>query len=239
MRRSPRSWAVRCRRCCCGASDSRSAASPDWLMRHIRGVRRRTARTSARRSSKTLTTPADTTHWSTRRLAKEVGASPTTVHRIWRTERLKPHRTETFKFSRDPDLVPKVIDIVGRYLHRRRARSCSASMSRPRSRSRTQPMLPMRPGQVERHTHDYRRNGTVDLYAALEVATGTVTGRTTARHRAKEFLDFCRVLVRRTPPGSCMSSSTTARPIRPRPSAGGCAGTSGSTSTSPRPRPRG
>ncbi len=153
--------------------------------------------------AKTLTTPADATHWSTRRLAKEVGASPTTVRRIWRTERLKPHRLEAFKFSRDPLLVPKVIDIVGLYLHPPEGAIvlCVDEKTQIQALSRTQPMLPLRPGQVQRHTHDYKRNGTVDLYAALEVATGMVTGRTTARHRAKEFLDFCRVLVRRYPAG--------------------------------------
>ena len=151
----------------------------------------------------TLTAPEDATHWSTRRLAKEVGASPTTVRRIWRTERLKPHRTETFKFSRDPELVPKVIDIVGLYLHPPEGAIvlCVDEKTQIQALSRTQPMLPLRPGQVARHTHDYQRNGTVDLYAALEVATGTVTGRMTQRHRAKEFLDFCRVLVHRYPTG--------------------------------------
>lgn len=151
----------------------------------------------------TLAKPPDATHWSVRRLATELGVSPMTVHRAWKAERLKPHRTETFKFSRDPLLVPKVIDVVGLYLHPPEGAVvlCVDEKTQIQALSRTQPMLPLRPGQVERHTHDYRRNGTVDLYAALEVATGTVTGTTTQRHRAKEFLAFMRLLVRRYPSG--------------------------------------
>jgi len=151
----------------------------------------------------TLTAPPDATHWSTRRLAKTVGASRTTVARIWRAERLKPHRTATFKFSRDPLLVPKVVDIVGLYLHPPEGAIvlCVDEKTQIQALNRTQPMLPLRPGQVERHTHDYQRNGTLSLYAALELGSGTVTGTTTSRHRAKEFLAFCRVLVHRYPSG--------------------------------------
>ena len=151
----------------------------------------------------TLTAPPDATHWSTRRLAKTVGASPTTVARVWKAERLKPHRTETFKFSRDPELVPKVTDIVGLYLHPPEGAVvlCVDEKTQIQALSRTQPMLPLRPGQVERRTHDYKRNGTLSLYAALELGSGSVTGTTTSRHRAKEFLEFCRLLVRRYPSG--------------------------------------
>src|SRR6266545_530729 len=151
----------------------------------------------------TLTKPQDATHWSTRRLAKEVGASRTTVARIWKAERLAPHRVETFKFSRDPDLVPKVTDIVGLYLHPPEGAIvlCVDEKTQIQALDRTQPMLPLRPGQVERRTHDYKRNGTLSLYAALELGSGEVTGTTTSRHRAKEFLAFLRLLDRRYPAG--------------------------------------
>jgi len=153
--------------------------------------------------AKTLTKPEAQTHWSTRRLAKEVGASATTVRRIWKDEHLRPHRSETFKFSKDPQLVAKVCDVVGLYLHPPEGAIVLSvdEKTQIQALSRTQPMLPLRPGQVERHTHDYRRNGTVSLYAALEVASGTVTGTTTARHRAVEFLGFCRELAKRYPAG--------------------------------------
>jgi transposase/transposase-like protein len=149
----------------------------------------------------TLTPPEGATHWSTRRLAKAVGVSPNTILRIWREGRLKPHRTETFKFSRDPELVAKVTDVVGLYLAPpERAIVLSVDeKTQIQALDRTQPMLPLRPGQVERHTHDYKRNGTLVLSAALEIATGTVTTRTTAQHRAAEFLDFLNLLARTYP----------------------------------------
>src|SRR3990172_6658045 len=134
----------------------------------------------------TLTPPEGATHWSTRRLAKAVGVSPNTILRIWREGRLKPHRTETFKFSRDPELVAKVTDVVGLYLvPPERAIVLSVDeKTQIQALDRTQPMLPMKPGQVERHTHDYKRNGTLVL---------------SAPHRATEFLDFLNLLVRTYP----------------------------------------
>jgi transposase len=149
----------------------------------------------------TLTPPEGATHWSTRRLAKAVGVSPNTILRIWREGRLKPHRVETFKFSSDPDLVAKVTDVVGLYLHPpERAIVLSVDeKTQIQALDRTQPMLPLRPGQVERHTHDYKRHGTLVLSAALEIATGQVTTRTSARHRAEEFLDFLNLLARTYP----------------------------------------
>ncbi len=148
--------------------------------------------------AKTLKQPEATTHWSTRRLATAVGASASTVRRIWKAERLKPHRVETFKFSRDPRLVEKVIDVVGVYLHPPEGAVVLSVDEKTmiQALSRTQPMLPMRPGQVERRSHDYKRNGTTDLYAALEIASGKVTTRSTEQHRAKEFLDFLNVIDR-------------------------------------------
>ncbi|MEK7862909.1 MAG: IS630 family transposase [Chloroflexota bacterium] len=150
----------------------------------------------------TLAKPEDgSTHWSTRRLAKEVGASASTVRRIWRKERLKPHRVESFKFSRDPKLVEKVIDVVGLYLHPPEGAIVLSVDEKTmiQALSRTQPMLPLRAGQVARRSHDYRRNGTTDLYAALEVHSGKVTTRSTQRHRAVEFLDFLRQIDRHYP----------------------------------------
>jgi transposase len=141
------------------------------------------------------------THWSTRRLAKAVGVSPNTILRIWREGRLTPHRVETFKFSRDPELVAKVTDVVGLYLDPP-ARAIVLSVDEKtqiQALDRTAPMLPMRPGQVERHTHDDKRNGTTSLFAALDVATGQVTNQAAARHRHEEFLDFLNLLVRTYP----------------------------------------
>ena len=134
------------------------------------------------------------THWSTRRLAREVAMSETTVWRIWHSVNLKPHRTETFKYSRDPDLVAKVRDVVGLYLAPpERAIVLSVDeKTQIGALDRTAPMLPLKPGQVERHTHDYKRNGTTCLFAALEVGTGRVTGQTRARHTGDDFLAFLR-----------------------------------------------
>jgi transposase len=147
----------------------------------------------------TLEPPPDgTTHWSARRLAERLAMSETTVWRIWRSVGLKPHRTETFKFSTDPDLVPKVRDVVGLYLAPpERAVVLSVDeKTQIQALDRTQPMLPLRPGQVERHTHDYKRNGTTSLFAALNVATGEVTQEARASHTGADFLAFLRRLDR-------------------------------------------
>ncbi len=154
--------------------------------------------------AKSLTKPRAETHWSTRRLARELGVSAMTVQRIWKKERLKPHRSESFKFSRDPELVRKVCDVVGLYLHPPEGALvlCVDEKTQIQALSRTQPMLPLRAGQVARHTHDYRRNGTTDLYAALELESGRVTAKTERRHRAKEFLGFLRLLDRSYPSGA-------------------------------------
>lgn len=153
--------------------------------------------------ARTLTRPEGTTHWSTRRLAAEVGVSASTVARVWREGRLKPHRAETFKFSSDPALVAKVTDIVGLYLDPpERAIVLSVDeKTQVQALDRTQPMLPLRPGQVERHTHDYKRNGVLSLFAALEVGTGQVTNETRARHTGDDFLAFLRRLARAYPDG--------------------------------------
>jgi transposase len=147
----------------------------------------------------TLEPPTDgTTHWSARRIATRVGMSITTVQRIWAEAGLKPHRVETFKFSTDPDLAAKVRDVVGLYLSPpERAIVLSVDeKTQIQALDRTQPMLPLRPGQVERHTHDYKRNGTTSLFAALNVATGEVTQEARARHTAADFLAFLRRIER-------------------------------------------
>jgi transposase len=138
------------------------------------------------------TTPRDATHWSVRSMAKTTGISPTTVHRIWHAFSLQPHRTETFKLSQDPLFVEKVRDIVGLYLNppEKAMVLCVDEKSQIQALDRSQPLLPMRPGQPERRTHDYVRHGTTSLFAALDVATGEVIGQCHRRHRAVEFRKF-------------------------------------------------
>lgn len=137
-------------------------------------------------------TPRGATHWSTRSMAERVGLSNATISRIWRAFGLQPHRTETFKLSPDPLLVEKVRDVVGLYLNPpdNALVLCVDEKSQIQALDRTQPLLPMRPGQIERRTHDYRRHGTVSLFAALNAATGKVITETHRRHRAKEFRSF-------------------------------------------------
>jgi transposase len=152
--------------------------------------------------AKTLEPPPDgTTHWSVRRLATATGISPTTVHRIWRDHKLKPHQVRSFKFSNDPELVAKVIDIVGLYLDPPKGALvlCVDEKTQIQALDRTQPTLPIKPGKAQRMTHDYKRNGTTSLYAALEIATGEVTGACYPRHSHQEFLAFLNSLVRAYP----------------------------------------
>ena len=138
------------------------------------------------------TMPAAATHWSTRSMAKATGVSISTVHRIWRAFSLQPHRSETFKLSTDPLFVEKVRDIVGLYLDPpdRALVLCVDEKSHIQALDRTQPLLPMRPGQAERRTHDYQRHGTTSLFAALDVKAGTIIGKCMPRHRAVEFRRF-------------------------------------------------
>jgi len=137
-------------------------------------------------------TPKDATHWSTRSLAQASGLSRSTVGRIWRAFSLQPHRSETFKLSKDPLFIDKVRDIVGLYLNPpdRALVLCVDEKSQIQALNRTQPLLPMRPGQIERRTHDYERHGTTSLFAALDVKTGTVIGELHRRHRSVEFRKF-------------------------------------------------
>ncbi|MBJ7600149.1 MAG: IS630 family transposase [Candidatus Nephthysia bennettiae] len=142
--------------------------------------------------------PEGSTHWSTRTLAKELGVSHGTVHRIWRQRRLQPHRTNAFKFSSDPQLVERVRDVVGLYLNppEKALVLCVEEERQIQSLDRTQPLLPMRPGQPERRTHDHVRHGTTTLFAALDVATGEVVGDFTERHGVDDLLAFLRRLAK-------------------------------------------
>ena len=137
-------------------------------------------------------TPQNATHWSTRSLARKCGMSQSAVSRIWRAFALQPHRSETFKLSRDPLFVEKVRDIVGLYLHPpdRALVLCVDEKAQIQALDRTQPLLPRRPGQVERRTHDYERHGTTSLFAALDLASGRVVGECHRRHRGVEFRKF-------------------------------------------------
>jgi transposase len=147
--------------------------------------------------------PKGASRWSTRQMAKKAGISADSVSRIWRTFGLKPHRSETFQLSTDPDFVAKVRDVVGLYM----APPNNAIIlsvdekSQIQALNRTQPILPMRPGQLERRTPEYHRNGTTSLFAALDVATGGVIGKCFRRHRAQEFLKFLKLIKQSVEPG--------------------------------------
>jgi len=147
------------------------------------------------------TAPRDATHWSTRSLAKQCGMSQTAVARIWKAFALQPHRSETFKLSKDPLFIEKVRDIVGLYLAPpdRALVLCVDEKSQIQALDRTAPLLPMRPGQVERRTHDYVRHGTTSLFAALNTKTGAVLGRCYRRHRSREFRRFLDLIEAQVP----------------------------------------
>gem|GEM_PF-49213 len=147
------------------------------------------------------TLPAGRTHWSARTMAKASGLAPSTVQRIWQAFSLQPHRSETFKLSADPLFIEKVRDIVGLYLNppERALVLCVDEKSQIQALDRTQPLLPMRPGQAERRTHDYKRHGTTSLFAALDVKAGTVIGRCMPRHRAQEFRRFLDAVEKNVP----------------------------------------
>ena len=159
-----------------------------------------TARKRAQIVAKTLKPPGQgLSHWSARELAAEVGVSHSTVHRIWQAHDLQPHRIETFKFSTDPDAEAKIYDVVGLYLNPP-ANAVVLSVDEKtqiQALNRTQPLLPLRAGLPARQTHDYQRNGLTSLYAALEVASGSVTATCSDRHTGADFLRFVNVLGRR------------------------------------------
>jgi transposase len=136
--------------------------------------------------------PPDATHWSSRSMAKASGVSISSVQRIWRAFGLQPHRLETFKLSTDPDFVAKVRDVVGLYVSppEHAIVLCVDEKSQIQALDRTQPLLPLRPGQAARRSHDYTRHGVTSLFAALDIATGKVIGQCFPRHRAAEFRKF-------------------------------------------------
>lgn len=147
------------------------------------------------------TPPKGMTHWSSRLMAKESGISASSVQRIWRAFGLQPHRSETFKLSTDPLFIDKVRDVVGLYLNppEQALVLCVDEKSQVQALDRSQPVLPLRPGQVERRTHDYVRHGTTSLFAALNTATGDVIGKCYKRHRAVEFKKFLNEIERHVP----------------------------------------
>lgn len=146
-------------------------------------------------------TPPNATHWSTRSMAQAVGMNQTAITRIWRAFGLKPHLAETFKLSPDPQFIDKVRDIVGLYLNPPDAAVvlCVDEKSQIQALDRTAPILPLMPGVPQRRTHDYKRNGITNLYAALDVASGNVIANVSARHRAEEFIRFLNLVNRSVP----------------------------------------
>jgi len=146
-------------------------------------------------------TPHDATHWSTRSMAQAAGMSQSAVSRIWRAFGLKPHLVDSFKLSPDPLFIDKVRDVVGLYLNPPDAAVvlCVDEKSQIQALDRTAPILPLIPGTPERRTHDYRRHGTTNLYAALDVASGHVIADMTPRHRAEEFRRFLNLIDHHVP----------------------------------------
>jgi transposase len=151
-----------------------------------------TAKVSAIIESTLQSRPAGGTHWSCRSMAKKHGISKATVNRIWQSHQIKPHRTKSFKLSRDPQFLEKLTDVVGLYLNPpdKALVLCVDEKSQIQALDRTQPGLPLKKGRCGTMTHDYKRNGTTTLFAALEVAQGKVIGQCYARHRHQEFLKF-------------------------------------------------
>lgn len=148
------------------------------------------------------TTPANATHWSVRSMAKAQGISRSAVHRIWRAHALKPHLVRTFKLSSDPEFVEKLVDVVGLYMNPpdRALVLCVDEKSQIQALDRTQPSLPMYPGRCGTLTHDYKRNGTTTLFAALSMLDGKIIADCMPRHRHQEFLKFLKKIDRETDP---------------------------------------
>ncbi len=169
-----------------------------------RGGRKPTKRAEAAARIIETTTrerPSNATHWSTRTLAAHLGVSRSMVHRVWKASGLKPHLSRTFKVSNDPRFAEKLIDVVGLYLDppEHALVLCADEKSRIQALDRTQPGLPMVPGRCGTMTHDYKRNGTTTLFAALNVADGRLIGTCMKRHRHQEWIQFLKLIDRRTP----------------------------------------
>ena len=146
--------------------------------------------------------PANATHWSTRTLAEELGTTRSMVNRVWRANNLKPHLSRTFKLSNDPKFIQKAVDVVGLYLNppEHALVLCCDEKSQIQALDRTQPGLPIRKGRCGTMTHDYKRNGTTTLFAALELAEGKLIGMCMRRHRHQEWLKFLKLIDSQTPP---------------------------------------
>jgi transposase len=156
--------------------------------------------------AETLTRPpkeSGLTHWSTRELAKRIGVSHNEIASIWRNWGIQPHRTESFKFSTDPELEAKITDVVGLYMDppENAIVLCVDEKSQVQALERSQPMLPVAPGLAERRSHDYYRHGTTSLFAALNVTTGHVTDQCYRRHTNREFLKFLKHVATEYPDG--------------------------------------
>jgi transposase len=147
--------------------------------------------------------PPQATHWSTRLMAKAQGISEASVRRIWKGHNLKPHRSKSFKLSRDPHFVEKLRDVVGLYLNPpdKALVLCVDEKSQIQALERTQPGLPLKPGRCGTFTHDYKRHGTTTLFAALNVLEGKVIGHCMPRHRHQEFIRFLKTIDAQTPDG--------------------------------------
>ena len=145
--------------------------------------------------------PANATQWSVRTMAQLAGVSPASVHRIWTEHGIKPHLVRTFKLSNDPNFEEKLVDVVGLYLNppERALVLCVDEKSQIQALDRTQPGLPMKKGRCGTMTHDYKRNGTTALYAALNVLDGTVIGSCKKRHRNEEFVEFLGQVEKKSP----------------------------------------
>ncbi len=169
-----------------------------------RGGRKPTQRNKLTRliiKKTTKETPPNATHWSTRSLAKTLGTSQSMVHRVWKANGLKPHLSRTFKVSNDPHFVEKLIDVVGLYLNppEHALVLCADEKSQIQALDRTQPGLPLKKGRCGTMTHDYKRNGTTTLFAALDVAEGRLIGQCMNRHRHQEWIKFLKLIDTETP----------------------------------------
>lgn len=166
--------------------------------------RRRTAQTEARILELTRSEPTDgSTHWSSYRLAKEVGVSQSTVSRVWRQFGLQPHRSRSYMVSDDPEFEEKAADVIGLYLKPpvHAAVFCVDEKSAIQALDRLDPVLPLSPGRAERHGFEYYRHGTLSLYSALNTQTGEVLAKTSARHTSAEFVDFLAQILESQPAG--------------------------------------
>jgi transposase len=170
-----------------------------------RGGRKRSARSDAKVRAiihrTTQTTPPDATHWSTRSMARAAGTSEATVRRVWHEHGLKPHRVKSFKLSNDKRFVEKLDDIVGLYLNppQHALVLCCDEKSQIQALDRTQPGLPLKKGRGATMTHDYKRNGTTTLFAALSTLDGKLIGTCMKRHRHQEWIKFLTLIDKRTP----------------------------------------